>query len=140
LNSSAIEPFSSRFEFTNPRLLTADGEVAASSLHLRLDRTVGHGVHEDYELVNYGPQQLGIDLDISVECDFADIFYVKGAGLVRRGSLQSEWEPAHGRLTTRYVNGDFRRALRLMAHLPALDPLRRRRRSEDQRSEDQSGL
>jgi len=122
LNSSAIEPFSSRFEFTNPLLLAADGEVPASSVHLRLDRTVGHGVHEDYELVNYGPQHVEIDLEISVECDFADLFNVKGAGLVRRGSLQSEWEPTHGRLTTRYVNGDFRRALRLQTANSSSEP------------------
>lgn len=114
LNSSAVEPFSSRFEFTNPRLLGATGEeIPAATLHLRLDRTVGHGVHEDYEVVNYGPRHVELDLEISVECDFADLFEVKGSGLVRRGSLQSEWEPSRGRLTTRYVNGDFRRALRI---------------------------
>ena len=116
LNSSAIEHFSSRFEFTNPPMLASTGgQVPASTLHLRLDRTVGHGVHEDYELVNYGPLPVEIDLEISVECDFADLFDVKGDGLVRRGSLQSEWDATRGRLTTRYVNGDFRRALRLQA-------------------------
>ncbi|MDQ6838165.1 MAG: hypothetical protein M3137_07525, partial [Actinomycetota bacterium] len=72
LNSSAVEPFSSRFEFTNPVLLASTGgQIPASTLHLRLDRTVGHGVHEDYEIVNYGPVAVEVDLEISVECDFA---------------------------------------------------------------------
>ncbi|MGI9033687.1 MAG: amylo-alpha-1,6-glucosidase [Acidimicrobiales bacterium] len=114
LNSSAVEPFSSRFEFTNPALLAANGgQIAAQTLHLRLDRTVGHGVHEDYEVVNYGPQPVEVDLEVSFECDFADLFDVKGARLVRRGSLQSHWDPARGWLSTHYVNGDFRRSLRL---------------------------
>jgi glycogen debranching enzyme len=116
LNSAAVEPFSSRFEFTNPALLAADGGmVPAQSLHLRLDRTVGHGVHEDYDVVNYGPALVEVDLEISVECDFADLFDIKSRTLVRRGSLQSHWDPARGWLSTHYVNRDFRRSLRLQA-------------------------
>jgi len=123
LNSSAVEPFSSRFEFTNPPLLSATGgQIPVSSLHLRLDRTVGHGVHEDYDLMNYGPQPVEIDLEMSVESDFADIFDVKSDRLLRRGSLQSEWEAARGRLTTRYENGEFRRALRLQAAKSGSEP------------------
>jgi len=86
LNSSAVEPFSSRFEFTNPPLVGArGGPIPASMLHLRLDRTVGHGVHEDYDLVNYGTQAVEIDLEVSVESDCADLFDVKGgaSSLVR---------------------------------------------------------
>lgn len=52
-NSSAVEAHAARFEFTNPLIRGADGnEIAARSLHLRLDRTIGLGVHEDYDLTN----------------------------------------------------------------------------------------
>ncbi|MHB1712433.1 MAG: glycogen debranching N-terminal domain-containing protein, partial [Acidimicrobiales bacterium] len=53
LNSSAVESFSSRFEFTNSELQMASGPLAAQALGLRLDRTIGHGVHEDYDVTNY---------------------------------------------------------------------------------------
>ncbi len=54
-------------------LASSGGRIPASTLHLRLDRTVGHRVHEDYyEIVNYGPVAVEVDLEISVECDFAD--------------------------------------------------------------------
>ena len=116
LNSSPVEPFSSRFEFTNPDLFAASGgRVPAQTLHLRVDRSVGHGVHEDYDVVNYGRQRVEVDLEVSVESDFADLFDVKSGQLVRRGSLQSQWDAARGWLTTHYVHGDFRRSLRLQA-------------------------
>ena len=44
---------------------------------------------------------------------FADLFDVKRHELVRRGTLQSEWDEVEGRLTTTYRNGDFHRALQL---------------------------
>jgi glycogen debranching enzyme len=116
LNSAAVEPFSSRFEFTNPALFGATGgTIPPNTLHLRLDRTVGDGVHEDYDVVNYGPAPAELDLEVSVESDFADLFDVKRHQLVRRGSLQSDWDARRGWLTTHYVNGDFRRSLRLEA-------------------------
>jgi glycogen debranching enzyme len=113
LNSSAVQSHSSRFEFTNPPLSTRGGRVPEQSVHLRLDRHVGHGVHEDYDLVNYGHVRVDATMEISVECDFADIFDVKAGDLVRRGTLQSHWDERHGRLTTTYRNQDFERALRL---------------------------
>ena len=54
LNASPVQFYSSRFEYTNPELLDRDGVVPRNSLGLRIDRTVSGGVHEDYDLVNYG--------------------------------------------------------------------------------------
>jgi glycogen debranching enzyme len=114
LNSSVVEPFSARFEFTNPKLLTAtNASLASQSMHLRLDRSLGQGLHEDYQLTNYSGQPVDIDLEVSLECDFADIFDVKAHTLVRRGALQSSWDPKRGRLITSYVNGTFTRAFEL---------------------------
>src|ERR1700724_2383100 len=74
-NSSAVAQHSSRFEFTNAAALGADGiEIPERSLHLRLDRTIGHGVHEDYDLTNYCSHATVLDLEVSLESDFADLF------------------------------------------------------------------
>jgi glycogen debranching enzyme len=113
LNSSAVRSHSARFEFTNPRLETAAATIEPSTLHLRLDRAVCHGMHEDYDLTNYGRTAAEVVLEISVESDFADVFDVKSQRLPRRGSLQSVWDERRRRLTTRYENGGFRRGLRL---------------------------
>ena len=113
LNSSAVRAHSARFEFTNPQLSTSGGHVPEHILHLRLDRHVGHGVHEDYDVVNYGRDRVECAVEVSIESDFADLFEVKAGELVRRGMLQSQWDEGEGRLTTTYRNQDFERALRL---------------------------
>jgi glycogen debranching enzyme len=113
LNSAAVQPYSSRFEFTNPELISITGVTEAQTLHLRVDRIVGHGVHEDYDVVNYGRHPVALDLEVSFESDFADLFDVKRHQVVRRGTLQSVWDEEGGRLTTTYRHGDFERGLRL---------------------------
>jgi len=113
LNSAAVQPYSSRFQFTNPELVTIAGTIPAQVLDLRVDRHLGHGLHEDFDIVNYGHRRVSIGLEASYESDFADIFDVKRHQLVRRGMLQSDWDPERGWLTTTYQNDDFRRALQL---------------------------
>jgi glycogen debranching enzyme len=111
-NSSAVEQHSARFEFTNATALGADGsEVPEQSLHLRLDRAIGHGLHEDYELTNYCRHPAVLDLEVSLESDFADLFDVKSHRQIRRGSVQSKWDARRGRLATRYRNAEFDRTL-----------------------------
>ncbi|MCZ7535670.1 MAG: amylo-alpha-1,6-glucosidase [Acidimicrobiia bacterium] len=111
LNSAQIRPYSARFEFTNPDLDTASGIVPSGALHLRLDRVIGQGIHEDYDLVNYGAQAVQVVLETSIECDFADLFDVRDGRFPRRGSLQTEWDVGSRSLTTRYRNGSFSRTL-----------------------------
>ena len=113
LNSAAVQPYSSRFEFTNPDVVTINGIIPARSIHLRVDRQLSHGVHEDFDVVNYNPYPVVIALEMSYESDFADLFDVKRHELVRRGMLQSEWDEDNGRLTTTYRHADFQRALQL---------------------------
>ncbi len=113
-NASAIEHHSARFEFLNSAVLGVTGEpIPEHSLHLRLDRTIGHGIHEDYDLTNYSGKMVEVDLEVSIESDFADIFDVRNHRMLRRGSLESEWSSKRGRLLTRYVNNDFERSLLL---------------------------
>jgi glycogen debranching enzyme len=112
LNGAATGHHSARFELTNPALVGAGGaEIPERCLHLRLDRTTGPGIHEDYDLTNHGRDEVIVDLEVSIESDFADLFDVKAHRRVRRGSIHSVWDEAKGRLTARYANGAFERAI-----------------------------
>ena len=111
LNSSPVQSFSARFEFTNDALLDAFGPVDQHTLSVRLDRTIEGGVHEDYDVVNYGRRAVRLTIEIEVHSDFADIFDVKDAHLVRRGTIQTQWFRSRGELHTTYVNSTFRREL-----------------------------
>jgi glycogen debranching enzyme len=113
LKGASTEPYSARFEFTNPTLVTAWGQIEASALHLRIDRTVGGGVHEDYEVTNYSRAGVELDLEVHVECDFADVFDLRELGVRRRGIMQSTWDEKEALLVTTYRNGEFVRALEL---------------------------
>ncbi len=115
LNSSEVEHFSSRFEFTNPEIHAPDGMIPASSIHLRLDRTVGQGVHEDYDVVNHSGMPVEVEVEVSFESDFADLFDVKHGRLTRRGSIQTAWDEECASLTTRYRNGEFHRSIEIRA-------------------------
>lgn len=113
VNSSPVAPFSARFEFVNDDLEMVAGALPRGTLHLRVDRVVGDGLHEDYDLVSYADRPVELDLEIRVEGDYADLFEVKSGHVVRRGSLQSTWDRDAGALTTEYSNRDFHRGLRL---------------------------
>ena len=113
LSSAGVSSFGARFEFTNPKLKTALGALAADTVHLRLERSLGGTLHEDYDLVNFGPVAIDVTMEVSLECDFGDIFEVKDRAVIRRGTLQSSWDEATRVLTTRYQNDDFVRALQV---------------------------
>ena len=110
LNSAAVSHHCARFEFTNPAMRQAGGSpLAENCLHLRLDRTIGDGLHEDYEITSYSRDPVEIDLEISIESDFADLFDVKSHQPLLRGTLHSTWDSR--RLTVGYQNGSFARSL-----------------------------
>jgi glycogen debranching enzyme len=112
LNSAAVAHHSARFEFTNPAELQSNGDqLAENSLHLRLDRTIGDGLHEDYELTSYAREPVLLDLEISIESDFADLFEVKSHHPLLRGTLESSWDTGAQRLTMSYENRGFARGL-----------------------------
>jgi glycogen debranching enzyme len=113
LNSAVVAPFSARHEFVNAELATSRGRIEGGAVHLRLDRTIHHGIHEDYDLINHSSAPIEFELELAVEGDYADLFDVKERRLVRRGSLQSGWDTEARALTTIYRNGDFERGLRI---------------------------
>jgi glycogen debranching enzyme len=111
LNSSSIQFFSARFEFTNGAVIDEIGSIDPHTVAIRLDRTVGGGVHEDYDIVNYARRTVRLTIEIAIESDFADIFDVKRRAIVRRGELNSRWFRSRQELRTTYANREFRREL-----------------------------
>jgi glycogen debranching enzyme len=112
INSAATDHHSARFEFTNPPLVQPGGAALdAHSLHLRLDRTIGAGLHEDYDLTSYHHEPVELDLEVSIESDFADLFDVKAHRPLLRGTLQGSWDARSERLTVEYQNERFERGL-----------------------------
>lgn len=122
LNSSPIRFFSSRFEYTNDALTDETGPIERHSLSIRLDRTVAGGVHEDYDIVNYGRREVRLAIEVEIRSDFADIFDVKSGALVRRGSLRTDWLESAGELRSAYENGAFQRELLVAVERPDSPP------------------
>jgi glycogen debranching enzyme len=111
LNSSPIQFYSARFEFTNEAFSDEVGRIDRQSLAIRLDRTLWGGLHEDYDFVNYARRPVTLAIEIAIASDFADIFDVKAGETVRRGAINSRWFRSRRELRTTYVNRDFRREL-----------------------------
>jgi glycogen debranching enzyme len=122
LNSAIVQPFSARHEFVNAETATSGGVIEGATLHVRLDRTIHHGVHEDYDLTNYGSEAVEFELELRFEGDFADLFDVKEQRLVRRGSIESRWDGETRTLTTSYRHGDFERGLHLAVQKYGSEP------------------
>lgn len=111
LNSSPVQFYSARFEYANPELLDTTGPIPRHSLSVRLDRTVAGGVHEDYDVTNYGSRAVRLLIEVEIDSDFADIFDVKEGRLVRRGEVNTRWYRARRELKTTYTNREFIREL-----------------------------
>jgi glycogen debranching enzyme len=122
LNASPVQFYSSRFEYTNPELLDRDGVVPRHSLGLRIDRTVSGGVHEDYDIVNYGRRPVRLTIEIEIESDFADIFEVRGSKRERRGT-RHEPVVARDHVTLSYEGLDRIERRTRLAFDPAPDEL-----------------
>lgn len=116
LNSSEIAQNSARFEYTNEEFIDDEGTVVPkSALHFRLDRVLGRGVHEDYDLTNYSNSPVVLVLEVSVESDFADLFDVKGNRLQRRGLITTNWDEDKATLINIFANSGFVRSIQFEA-------------------------
>jgi glycogen debranching enzyme len=114
LHAAATDSHAARFEFTNPDLDSPGGSIPPGTVHTRVDRSLGHGMHDDYEVTNFWSDPIDVVLEISIESDFADLFDMKDARLVRRGSIQTTWDVASKTLTSQYEHDEFERALHLV--------------------------
>jgi glycogen debranching enzyme len=115
LNGGTLNSFASRIFLTNREIATQSGPIAAHTLGLALSREIAGGMHEDFELVNYGAQTVCFNLEIALRSDFADIFEVKSGHSVRRGRITTEWSQTSQCLTTAYRNQNFFREVAVSA-------------------------
>ncbi|MGI8550869.1 MAG: amylo-alpha-1,6-glucosidase [Dehalococcoidia bacterium] len=111
LTSTPITYYSARWHFTNPTVDLESGTLAQDQVSLTLGRTVGEGVHEDYDINNFAMQAVEFHLGIVVRSDFADIFDVHSGKLSERGNMETHWDADRLELTTVYEHVDFHREL-----------------------------
>jgi len=107
LNAGNIAHYAVRIFLTNRAILTEDGDIPPGTLGLVLSRSIGGGIHEDLDLVNYGTKPVRFNLEIAVRSDFADLFEVRSKHIVRRGRIATEWSDDKSELKTIYRNQDF---------------------------------
>ncbi len=123
LSSAPITHFAARLYLTNPRLVTEDGEVPARCLSFELGRTIGVGLHEDFDITNHGAKRVRFNLEVLIRSDFADLFEVKSGDIVRRGHITTEWSQARSQLRTIYRNKDFRREMLVQVRRSSPSPV-----------------
>src|SRR5260370_4441066 len=94
LNGGAITHYASRTYLTNKQIRTADGIIPQRSVGLIVSRLISGGMHEDLDITNTGPKPVHFQLEIALRCDFADIFALTSARMVRRGQINTAWPQA----------------------------------------------
>jgi len=111
VTASQLSFYAACIQLTNPRISLENGNLDAHTLGLTINRTVGEGIHEDFDLMNYTTKKVRCMLELALHSDFADIFEVKAKRFVQRGRLQTQWDEKQGKLRTTYTDRDFHRAL-----------------------------
>ncbi len=109
LSSSNLTYYSAGFEFVNPALHTADGDLPERTVGLSLLRSIAESVEESFTITNYRQEPVCFYLELLIRSDFADIFEVRNHNLVRRGHNRTRWNERRRTLTTTYEHRDFRR-------------------------------
>jgi glycogen debranching enzyme len=113
LSSSNLAYYAAGFEFVNPLIETADGDLPERTIGLSLVRSVAQAIEETWTVANYGMAPARFYLELMIRSDFADIFEVRNNTCVRRGHSRTEWDKRRRTLDTTYQHQDFRRLCRL---------------------------
>ncbi|MDQ2902688.1 MAG: amylo-alpha-1,6-glucosidase [Chloroflexota bacterium] len=109
IDASQLDFYAARFHLTNPPVHTAGGAITKHTLDLTINREIGAGIYENFEIVNYAGKEVAFILEVEIRSDFADIFEVKSGDIVQRGSLVTTWDHERKRLCTVYDHKDFHR-------------------------------
>jgi len=118
LNSGAPSYDSARIFLTNRPFPSEGGDVVARTLSLVISRVIKGGLHEAFCITNFSRARVTFNLEIAIRSDFADVFEVKAARIVRRGRISSAWSDAGQTLSTGYRNGTFYREVLITARSP----------------------
>ena len=112
INASQLTFYAARFHLTNPEIKIEGGTIPENTLNITINRTVGEGIHEEFEITNYSGKKVQFQLQLSLRSDFADIFEVKSGNIIQRGETETIWDREQGELHTTYNHEDFHRATR----------------------------
>lgn len=115
LNGGPITYYAARIFLTNRSMATELGIIPGRTLGFTISRWICGGMHEDLDITNNSMRPIKFQLEITVRCDFADLFEVKSGNIVRRGRITTEWREGRQQLDTSYSNGDFSRSLVIAA-------------------------
>src|SRR5919202_1164184 len=96
LASSVTTYSTTRIYLGNQPFATEEGDVPGGTLMLTISRAIAEGIHEDFDLVNYGLTPVRFNLQIALGSDFADLFEVKSHRFVPRGRIVTEWREDAG--------------------------------------------
>lgn len=110
INASELTFYASRSHLTNRKINTEGGTIQEHTLGLTLSRTVSEGIHEEFEIVNYGGKKVTFVLELAIRSDFADLFEVKNKDIIQRGKQRTHWNESEKLLRTTYDHKDFHRA------------------------------
>jgi glycogen debranching enzyme len=113
LSSSNLSYYAAGFEFINPAIQTADGDLPERAIGLSLVRGVAQAIEETWTIANYSLEPARFYLELMLRSDFADIFEVRNHACVRRGHSRTEWDSRRRTLETTYTQQDFIRCCRL---------------------------
>ncbi|WP_445632806.1 Amylo-alpha-1,6-glucosidase [Nostoc sp. DSM 114161] len=84
LSSSAEKGFALSVLCTNPRI---DDRIKADSVGIRRELVLNGALFEEIEVANYSTTTVTVELSISFDADFVDLFEVRGYGRDKRGRL-----------------------------------------------------
>ena len=77
------------------------------------DRYVSHGMHDDLVIFNHSSEPHQLDLEITLDADFADLFEVRRGTFEKIGECGAEPLP-DGQLRLTYARGRFKRETRVV--------------------------
>jgi glycogen debranching enzyme len=109
LASSELTHRVALYQFTNPEMLTVNGQLPYGQMIVTVRRDIVGGLHEDIDVTNHYRDRVEFQLMLAIRSDFADIFQVKAHQLLARGQAETVWKG--GELHTDYHNGRFHRGM-----------------------------
>jgi glycogen debranching enzyme len=101
-NSGKLSHYAARFFLVNQEFPAGTGLVESNTLELVISRYLGHGMHEDLDISNYGKEPVRFRLQIAISSDFVDLLNLKLRESIRRGKIESAWSQQKQRLRTTY--------------------------------------
>jgi glycogen debranching enzyme len=104
LTGAAVDYYSASFTLTNPEL----PDLAAQSLSIQRFRLVGNGMRESLTVENNLSRPIHVQLRLTCDADFADLFEVKDRIRQKEGSYTVAGSEDSSTISFQYENGSFR--------------------------------